>query len=55
MPIPVRLEFYLNKNHLPFIHSTHPLAFTAQEVAQAEHVSGRTIAKTVVVMADGTS
>jgi Ala-tRNA(Pro) deacylase len=53
MPIPPRLEFYLNENQIPFTHSTHPLAFTAQEVAHAERVSGRMIAKTVVVMADG--
>ena len=53
MPIAARLESYLNENQIPFSHSTHPLAFTAQEVAHAERVSGRMIAKTVVVLADG--
>src|SRR5207302_1752890 len=31
----------------------HPEAFTAQEVAQHEHVTGHRVAKVVVVMADG--
>jgi len=31
----------------------HPDAFTAQEVAQREHVSGHRVAKVVCVMADG--
>jgi len=31
----------------------HPQVFTAQEVAQREHVSGHRIAKVVVVMVDG--
>ena len=30
----------------------HPTAYTAQEVAQREHVSGHRVAKVVVVMAD---
>jgi Ala-tRNA(Pro) deacylase len=53
MPLLPRLELYLQANHIPFTHSTHPLAFTAEEVAHAERVSGRMIAKTVVLMADG--
>jgi Ala-tRNA(Pro) deacylase len=31
----------------------HPDAYTAQEMAQQEHVSGHRVAKVVVVMADG--
>jgi Ala-tRNA(Pro) deacylase len=31
----------------------HPQAFTAQEVAQREHVTGHHVAKVVVAMADG--
>lgn len=31
----------------------HPEAFTAQEVAQREHISGHRVAKVVVAMADG--
>ena len=31
----------------------HRVAFTAQEVAQSEHVSGHCLAKVVVVLADG--
>jgi Ala-tRNA(Pro) deacylase len=53
MPILARLESSLNENQIPYSHHVHPLAFTAQEVAHAERVSGRMIAKTVVVLADG--
>jgi len=31
----------------------HPPAYTAQRVAQSEHISGRMVAKVVVVYADG--
>lgn len=48
-----RLESYLKEQKIPFSSETHPLAFTAQEVAQAGHVSGRKLAKTVIVLADG--
>jgi Ala-tRNA(Pro) deacylase len=53
MAIPARLEEYLAAQGVPYTRRTHPLAFTAQEVAQAEHVSGRMVAKTVVLLADG--
>jgi Ala-tRNA(Pro) deacylase len=38
---------------IPFEELQHPAVYTAQEVAQREHVSGRRVAKVVVVMADG--
>jgi Ala-tRNA(Pro) deacylase len=38
---------------IPFEELHHPEAYTAQEVAQREHVSGHRVAKVVVVMADG--
>jgi Ala-tRNA(Pro) deacylase len=53
MAVLTKLEEYLKNQQIPFSRSTHPVAFTAQEVAQAEHVSGRMIAKTVVLLADG--
>jgi Ala-tRNA(Pro) deacylase len=53
MAVLAKLEEYLNDRQIPFSRSTHPIAFTAQEVAQAEHVSGRMVAKTVVLLADG--
>jgi Ala-tRNA(Pro) deacylase len=38
---------------IPFQELHHPEVYTAQEVAQREHVSGHRVAKVVVVMADG--
>src|SRR4051812_38946491 len=43
----------LNQRHIPFEELNHPVAYTAQRVAQHEHVSGRRVAKVVCVMADG--
>jgi Ala-tRNA(Pro) deacylase len=53
MAVLTRLEQYLEREGIPYTRTTHPLAFTAQEVAQAEHVSGRMVAKTVVLLGDG--
>jgi Ala-tRNA(Pro) deacylase len=43
----------LNQRSIPFEELIHPEAYTAQRVAQHEHVSGRRVAKVVCVMADG--
>ena len=43
----------LNERGLPFVERHHPEAFTAQRVAQQEHVSGHHMAKVVVAIADG--
>jgi Ala-tRNA(Pro) deacylase len=48
-----RLENYLRENQVPFEEQHHSRAVTAQEVAASEHVSGRMLAKTVMVLADG--
>ena len=48
-----RLEAYLRENKIPFQVVHHPLAYTAQEVAAAEHVPGKLLAKVVIVLADG--
>jgi Ala-tRNA(Pro) deacylase len=48
-----RLENYLRENAVPFEVQHHPRTITAQEVAAAEHVPGKMLAKVVVVMADG--
>jgi len=48
-----RLENYLRENRVSFEEQHHPRAVTAQEVAASEHVSGRMLAKTVMVLADG--
>ena len=51
--IPERIDQYLRENHLPYTHSTHVRAVSAQRFAAAEHVSGDRIAKPVVVVVDG--
>ena len=48
-----RLEAYLRDNKVPFQIIHHPLAYTAQEVAAAEHIPGKMLAKVVMVFADG--
>ena len=48
-----RLETYLREKRVPFEVRHHPRAVTAQEVAASEHVPGKMLAKTVMVLADG--
>jgi Ala-tRNA(Pro) deacylase len=48
-----RLETYLRDNRVAFETQHHPTTFTAQEVAQSEHIPGRFLAKVVMVVADG--
>ena len=48
-----RLEAYLREKQVPFDVRHHPRAITAQEVAASEHVPGKMLAKTVMVLADG--
>jgi Ala-tRNA(Pro) deacylase len=47
-----RLAKYLRENDVPFETQIHPQAFTAQEVAAAQHVSGHQVAQVVMVWAD---
>jgi Ala-tRNA(Pro) deacylase len=47
------LEAYLREKQVPFDVRHHPRAITAQEVAASEHVPGKMLAKTVMVLADG--
>jgi Ala-tRNA(Pro) deacylase len=42
----------LKQKHIPYQELHHPDAYTAQELAQREHVSGHRVAKVVGVMAD---
>jgi len=44
---------YLKEKGVPFETHEHPAAYTAQEVAAEEHVSGNLMAKAVVIHADG--
>jgi len=43
----------LDRRGITFEELHHRVAFTAQEVAQSEHISGHRVAKVVVVLADG--
>jgi Ala-tRNA(Pro) deacylase len=47
-----RLERYLREQHVPFEVQHHPLAVTALEVAEVEHVPGEEFAKVVMLIAD---
>ena len=52
MSIPRRIREYLDAQGASYEWITHPQAFTAQEVAHSMHVSGKRLAKTVVLDAD---
>ena len=47
------LRTFLDSHHAEFTLSTHSQAFTAREVAAAEHLPAREVAKTVVLFGDG--
>ena len=51
MPIR-RLRKYLDKNNVKYAVISHSPAYTAQETAQRAHISGRVMAKTVIVEMD---
>ncbi len=53
MATPIWVRKMLELRGVPFEELHHPEAYTAQEVAQREHVSGHRVAKVVVVLADG--
>ena len=48
-----RLKQFLDQEHIKYISIQHSPAYTAQEVAQSVHVSGREMAKTVILVVDG--
>lgn len=48
-----RLVSYLTENGVDFEALSHPVVYTAQEVAAVQHVSGKEIAKVVIALADG--
>jgi Ala-tRNA(Pro) deacylase len=53
MDCKARLEQYLRENGAPYSLHHHPPAFTAQAVAESEHISGRSVVKVVIVFRDG--
>lgn len=54
MPILTKLREFLDQNKVQYEVITHRQAFTAQEVAAAEHVPGKQLAK-VVILRSGAS
>jgi len=53
MPLSERLRSFLDSRQAKFTLTTHSKAFTAREVAVAEHLPPKEVAKTVVVFGDG--
>jgi Ala-tRNA(Pro) deacylase len=53
MTILKKLKDYLEKNRVSYEVGFHPEVFTAQEIAAAQHVPGKEVAKVVMVKADG--
>ena len=43
---------YLDRNDIDYVHSTHPIAYTAREVATVEHMPPHKIAKTVLFLCE---
>ena len=52
MPFSMQLQEFLERNQVSYKHTVHPVAYTAREVAAAEHLAAREVAKVVVVSAD---
>ena len=49
----LKLIEYLDEHKVHYLITKHSQAFTAQEIAAAAHVSGRSFAKTVMIKIDG--
>jgi len=52
MPFTNQLQEFLKRNQVSFKHTVHPMAYTAREVASAEHLPAREVAKVVIVSVD---
>lgn len=52
MPVK-KLKEFLDKEKIKYISIVHSLAYTAQEVAASVHITGKELAKTVIVHLDG--
>lgn len=53
MECEAKLEAHLREKGVKYQTMTHPAAYTAQEVAEAQGVKGQQVAKVVMVSADG--
>jgi len=52
MPVK-KLKEFLDSQKIEYVTINHSLAYTAQRIAASAHISGKDIAKTVVIKADG--
>ena len=52
MPIPAHISKFLDSQHVTYQSHTHLRAYTAQGTAQAQHLSGKRLAKVVIVVVD---
>jgi Ala-tRNA(Pro) deacylase len=53
MPILRKLQEFLDEHNVKYQVLTHSTAYTAQEVAQAQHIPGKQVAKVVMVKTEG--
>ncbi len=52
--MPVRkLKEFLDREKIKYVSIVHSTAYTAQEVAASAHITGRELAKTIIVELDG--
>jgi Ala-tRNA(Pro) deacylase len=52
MSIPKQITDFLDSHQIAYQHCTHSPAFTAQGLAHIQHISGKLLAKVVMIMAD---
>jgi Ala-tRNA(Pro) deacylase len=52
MPVK-KLKEFLDREKIKYVSISHSTAYTAQEVAASAHVTGRELAKTIIVELDG--
>jgi Ala-tRNA(Pro) deacylase len=52
MPLLEKLRVFFDENRAAYTHTVHSIAYTAREVALAEHLPAREVAKVVVVHGD---
>jgi len=48
-----KLKEFLDDHQIKYTTIRHSQAFTAQEIAHSVHISGKDVAKTVIVKVDG--
>ena len=52
--MPVRkLKEFLDRENIKYVSIVHSTAYTAQEVAASAHITGKELAKTIIVELDG--